>query len=180
LKAVVAISPAGVFGGSEPWGADGLSAITAPTLYIAGDQDHTVGYDPGVRTLYGQETHAPRFLLTFENAGHTIGMVGAPETMRARLWDEDWFEDAVWRKDRVIGVELHFITAFLGRYVLGDAELGAYLDAPTRRSDDGVWPQRPGEAYDAVSPGASPVTVWKGFRRGNSAGLALDFAPPAR
>ncbi|MBA3810623.1 MAG: dienelactone hydrolase [Caulobacteraceae bacterium] len=177
LKAVVAISPASRLGGGEAWGGTGLAAITTPTLFIAGDQDKVVGYDPGVKTLFGEETRAPRYLLTFENAGHSIGMNPAPREMRGRLWDQDWFEDAVWRKDRVLAIERHFIIAFLDLYVKGDAAMAAYLNPPTALSNDGVWPPAPGEHYDAFSPGVSPITVWKGFRRGQATGLELRFAP---
>jgi predicted dienelactone hydrolase len=179
LAAVVAISPAGLFSGANSWGAHGLEGVTAPTLFLVGGEDHVVGYDPGVRTLWSQELHAPRYLLTFENGGHSIGMDGAPETMTHRLWDLDWWEDPVWRKDRVIGVSLHFITAFLDRTVKGVSEDQAYLDVPTVESNAGVWPTKSGQAYDARSPGVAPITVWKGFPRAHAVGLKLEFAPPA-
>ncbi|MDE8453475.1 hypothetical protein, partial [Klebsiella pneumoniae] len=75
-----------------------------------------VGY-PAVRTLFDQESNAQRYLLTFKEAGHSIGLIGAPPAMRHSFWDLDWFEDAVWRKDRLLPIETHFITAFLDRYV---------------------------------------------------------------
>jgi predicted dienelactone hydrolase len=179
VKAVVAISPAGLFGGREAWGASGLARVTAPMLIVVGSQDHVVGYDPGARTLWTQAVAAPRYLLTFLEGGHSIGMNPAPDTMRDRLWDQDWFEDPVWRKERVIGIELQVITAFLDRYVKGDAAMAAYLDVAKARSDDGVWPAQPGRSWAAVSPGAPETTLWKGFQRGHAAGLTLEFAPPA-
>jgi predicted dienelactone hydrolase len=179
VAAVVAISPAGFLTGSEAWGGAGLSGVTAPTLFIVGGEDHVVGYDPGVKTLWEQTLRAPRYLLTFENAGHSIGMNPAPETMRGRLWDLDWWEDAVWRKERVIGVQLHFITAFLDRYVKGESADAAFLDVPTPLSNAGAWPVKPGEPYAAVSPGPPASTVWKGFQHAHSAGLELRFAPPS-
>ena len=51
LKAVVAISPAGRFGATSAWGRQGLTGVTAPTLFIVGDADELVGYDPGVKRL---------------------------------------------------------------------------------------------------------------------------------
>ena len=177
LMAVVAISPAGRFPAGSAWGAGGLANVTAPTLFIVGSQDHLVGYDPGVKSLFGQETRAPRYLLTFENAGHSIGVNGAPSQMRARLWDQDWFEDPVWRKDRVLAVQLHFITAFLGLYAKGEAADRAFLDVPTPIGADGTWPD--GGPHDAVSPGTPPITLWKGFQRRETVGLELRFLPPA-
>jgi hypothetical protein len=179
LRAVVVIAPAGLFPYGEAWGAMGLAAITAPSLFIVGDQDRTVGYDPGVRTLYAQEIHAPRYLLTFENAGHSIGMDAAPAAMRRRLWDLDWFEDPVWRKSRVTAIQTHFISAFLDRYVKDDTSKAPYLDVGEPVGDHTVWPARPGEAWGAVSTGVAPNTVWMGFQRRHAAGLELRFAPAA-
>lgn len=177
VKTVVAISPAGRFGPAGAWGAAGLRGVTAPTLFIVGSEDHIVGYDPGVKTLFGQETRAPRYLLTFDNAGHSIGMNGAPAQMRARLWDLDWWEDPVWRKARVTAIQQHFITAFLDRYVKGDLAKAAFLDVPEPVSDAGSWPDTLAAKYDAYSTGVAPITAWRGFQRAHSAGLELRFAP---
>jgi predicted dienelactone hydrolase len=178
VKAVVAISPAGVFPGGEAWGATGLGAITAPTLFVAGDQDHTVGYNPGIKTLWSQETHAPRWLLTFANAGHSLGMDAAPASMRGRLWDLDWFEDPVWRKDRVLAIELHFITAFLDLEVKGEADKADYLNVGEPVGDKAAWTPVKGAPYGAASPGGA-VGGWKGFQARRATGLELRFAPPA-
>ncbi len=175
LKAVVAISPAGRFGGLPAWGKAGLASVTAPTLFIVGDADTLVGYDPGVKTLFEDETSAPRYLLTFENAGHSIGMNAAPAQMRGALWDQDWFEDPVWRKERVIAIQLHFITAFLDVYVKGDAPKRGYLDVATPISNRAVWLGGRGESWSAYSTGAGPGAVWKGFQRGHATGLELHF-----
>jgi predicted dienelactone hydrolase len=177
LRAIVLIAPAGRFPGGEAWGPKGLGAVTTPSLFIVGDQDRTVGYEPGAKTLFDQESRAPRYLLTFENAGHSLGMGPAPAAMRGKLWDQDWFEDPVWRKSRVTGVELHFITAFLDRYVKDDAAKAAYLDVAELIGNRTVWPARPGEAWDEVSSGVAPITVWKGFQRRGTTGLELRFAP---
>ena len=179
LKAVVAISPAGRFGPLAAWGSEGLAAITAPTLFIVGDHDHIVGFDPGVKTLFKAEIHAPRYLLSFENADHDIGMGGEPGALMAQLWDQDWFEDPVWRKDRLMAIQQHFITAFLDLYVKGDASRASYIDGLTQHANDGAWPAAPGGRYDAISPGP-PVTLWKGFPRNHATGLDLVFLPAAQ
>lgn len=179
LKAVVLISPMTRVGPCAAWGDQGAAAIRAPTLLIAGDHDRLVGYRPGVETLFERETGAPRYLLTFHGAGHSIGMNAAPSQMRGTLWDQDWFEDPVWRKDRVIAIELHFITAFLDGTVKGEEAHRAFLDVPQPESDEGVWPERPGEPYAAFSPGKPGSTVWPGFQRNHDIGLSLRFAPAA-
>jgi len=173
LRAVVAISPAG--GGSlAAWGADGVRMITAPLLLIAGDHDRTVDYTAGARAIFDMASGAHRYLLTFKEGGHSIGLSPAPDSMRQRLWDQDWFEDPVWRKERINAINAHFITAFLDRYVKGDESRAAYLDVPVTDSAAGAWPAAtPPLAYDAYSPGTAEITFWKGFQRNHAAGLEL-------
>jgi predicted dienelactone hydrolase len=178
LKALVAISPAGGNDSFHAWDAAGLAKLTTPSLFIVGDQDKVVGYAPGVKSIFEGAVNAPRYLLVFKNGAHSIGANGAPDTMRAKLWNEDWFEDPVWRKERVIGVNLHMITAFLDLYVKGDQSRAAYLDL-IPQSNDGVWPVAKTAPYAAFSPGSGGVTVWKGFQRVHSAGLELHHAEPA-
>jgi predicted dienelactone hydrolase len=177
LRAVVAISPAG--GGSlAAWGAQGLRSITAPLLLIAGDDDRTVDYATGARAIFDRADAAHRYLLTFKGGGHSLGLNPAPDAMRQRLWDEDWFEDPVWRKERVNAINAHFITAFLDRYVRDNESRAAYLDVPVAESVSGVWPNAvPPLGYDAYSPGTGGVTVWKGFQRNHAAGLEFLQAP---
>lgn len=176
VKAVVALAPAG--GGLQAWGTDGLRAITAPMLLISGDRDLTVDYPTGARAFFDMATNAPRYLLTFRGAGHRIGLGPAPEEMRKRLWDQDWFEDPVWRQERIVGINLHMITAFLDRYVKGDESRATYLDGLIPESSKGVWPAEAGGNYSAYSPGTNGVTVWKGFQRGHAEGLELLHAEP--
>jgi predicted dienelactone hydrolase len=181
LRAVVAISPAG--GQLAPWGSDGLHALTVPLLLIAGDHDRTVDYFTGARAIFETAVNSPRYLLTFKEAGHAIGLNPVPDAMRKRLWDQDWFEDPVWRKQRLNAINAHFITAFLDRYVKGDETRGAYLDVSVAESSDGVWSAPPAPAappaYDAYSPGPPEATLWKGFQQRHAEGLELLHASAA-
>ena len=176
LKAVVALAPAG--GSLNAWGADGIGSITAPLLLISGDRDGTVDYASGARTFFHQATRSDRYLLTYLGCGHRIGLGPAPAEMRERLWDQDWFDDAVWSPTRIVGINLHFITAFLDRYVRDDASRAAYLDGLTPRSNDGTWPASANEPYGGYSPGMGGITLWKGFQRGHAEGLELLHATP--
>ena len=177
VKAVVGIAPAG--GALNAWGADGLRAITAPLLLISGDRDMTVDYQSGARAFFDAATNSNRYLLTFRGAGHRIGLGPAPAEMRDRLWDQDWFADPVWSAERLVGINLHFITAFLDRYVKDDASRAPYLDGLTRDSAQGEWPaSAAGGSYGAYSPGTGGITVWKGFQRQHAEGLELLHAAP--
>jgi hypothetical protein len=118
--------------------------------------------------------------LTFKEGGHAIGLNPVPDAMRKQLWDQDWFEDPVWRKERLNAINAHFITAFLDRYVKDDETRSAYLDVPVAESSDGVWPAPPAPAappaYDAYSPGPPQATLWKGFQQRHAEGLELLHA----
>ncbi|KTF67676.1 alpha/beta hydrolase family protein [Sphingomonas sp. HT-1] len=177
LKAVVAIAPPNNLRGVRLWAPPGVAEVRAPTLFIVGSQDHVVGYDPGVRTLFDQAVHAPRYLLTFREAGHSIALIGAPPTLRNSFWDVDWFEDAVWRKDRLMAIQAHFITAFLDRYVKDDRARATYLDGLVPNSNDGRWPDAPGGRYAGYSPGAPQATLWKGFQPNKASGMSMEFKP---
>jgi len=171
VKAVVAISPwGGAFG---TWSRSALAAITAPLLLIAGDRDHTVDYATGARAFFDEATSATRYLLTFRGAGHAIGFDPAPPSMRGSTWYMSWFEDPVWRKDRIIAINLHMITAFLDRYVKGDETRAAYLDGLVPDSNAGSWQAPAGTPFDARSPGGAGITLWKGFQRDYAEGLEL-------
>ncbi len=174
IKAMVALAPFGgapyqVFGSS-------LSALHTPLLVLAGSADRTVGYEAGPAALFASATSADRYLLTFENAGHSIGTGPAPAEMRGRLWDFDWFEDPIWRKARLNAISLHFITAFLDLQLKGDASRLAYLAVPSENSDKAGWtgPEAP---HDAVSDGGSNPT-WRGFVRNHQDGLTLRHLGP--
>jgi predicted dienelactone hydrolase len=172
VKAVVALAPAG--GSFGAWDVQGVADITAPLFLIAGNQDHTVDYTTGARAFFENAIHVPRYLLTFHEGGHAIGFDPVPEEMRSKLWDFDWFEDPVWRKDRIIGINLHMITAFLDLYVKGDSSRRSYIEGMTPNSDDGQWPRSAPGGYDTYSSGEHDITVWKGFQRNHASGLSLE------
>ncbi len=170
VKAVVAFAPAG--GAFGAFGAEGIAAIKSPLLLIAGDHDLTVDYTSGARAYFDQAIHSNRYLLTFLGGGHALGLGPAPPEMRTDLWNQDWFEDPVWRKDRLVSISLHFITAFLDRYVRDDTGRSAYLDGLVVESSNGKWDAPKGTPWSARSPGGE-VTLWKGFQRRHATGLSL-------
>lgn len=177
LKAVVAIAPPSVLRDVRLWAPPGVEAVRTPTFYVVGSQDQVVGYDPGVRTLFKAQVHAPRYLLTFREAAHSIALIGAPPEMRSSFWDLDWFEDSVWRKERLMAIQAHFITAFLDRYAKGDVAKAHYTDGLVVDSNDGRWPDAPPGRHAGYSPGAPAATLWKGFQPGKANGMSLEFAP---
>jgi predicted dienelactone hydrolase len=173
VKAIIALAPGG--GGDRTmWGAEGLAGISAPLLLIAGDQDPVVGYEKAAKTFFEQAVNSDRYLLTYKLAGHSIALNPVPSDMRGSLWDMDWFEDPVWRQDRVGAINLHFITAFLAANVQGDTGKRSYLDVPVEDSDKGEWNAPPGTPWGSYSAGGEGVTLWKGFQRRHARGMTLQ------
>jgi len=128
--------------------------------------------------IFDTATSADRYLLTFEEAGHSIGLNPVPDAMRGRLWDQDWFEDPVWRKDRINAISVHFITAFLDRYVKDDVSRDSYLNVPVPDADAGTWPATDTSPYATFSSGTNGHSVWKGLQRSHATGLELQKAGP--
>lgn len=170
VRAVIAIAPAGGAPG-QPWGQSGLAGVRAPLLVIAGTADATVGYTNGPEATFKAARNADRYLLAFVGAGHSIGTNPAPAQMRMRLWDFDWFEDPVWRKQRINAISLHFISAFLDWHLKGQDARKAYFAVPGESSDDDRWLGED-QSYAAVSRGGVNPT-WLGFVRGHQRGLIL-------
>ena len=175
VKAIVALAPAG----GQPrsaWGAEGLAAITAPLLLIQGDADPVVDYQQGALAVFQGAVRSNRYLLTYRLAGHAVALNPVPPEMRESVWDMDWFEDPIWRQDRINAINLHFITAFLEWHLRGRAESRTYLDVPVVSSQEGVWNAPPGTPWGAYSPGGAGVTLWKGFQRRHAQGMELRYA----
>jgi predicted dienelactone hydrolase len=179
VKAIIALAPAGGAGKSA-WGAEGLSAITAPLLLIQGDNDPVVDYKSGALAVFEGAVKADRTLLTYKQAGHAVALNPAPPEMRSSVWDMDWFEDPIWRQDRINAINLHFITAFLAVHLRGEPEKRAYLDVPVVESDRGEWNAPLGTPWGAYSPGGEGVTLWKGFQRRHARGMELRRAAAAK
>lgn len=187
VKAMVTFAP---WGGSPPlraWSAEGLAGMTTPSLLIVGDQDDVSGYDNGVAWLYDGLTGADRNLLVYENARHNIALDGVTEAEAGNFQTIERHEEPVWRRDRILAINRHFITAFLDARLKGDKAHGAYLSVPTPRASDGVWPLAQGaSAADrfAGPDDTSTKAYWPGFQRRWALGLRLRHdvpgAPPSK
>jgi predicted dienelactone hydrolase len=179
VRAIVALAPAGGAPRSA-WGAEGLAALTAPLLLIHGDSDATVDYKTGALAVFGGAVNSDRTLLTYKQAGHSIALNPAPSEMRGTVWDIDWFEDPIWRQDRINAINLHFITAFLAVHLRKDDSKAAYLHMAVENSDAGQWNAPAGTPWGAYSPGGEGVTLWKGFQRRHAQGMTLQHQEAAK
>jgi predicted dienelactone hydrolase len=176
VGAVVAFAPFGAQAGIGAFKPAGLRDVKAPLLLVAGDQDDISGYADGVRSAWEAMSTAPRWLLTYENARHNIVMNGAPAGLPAgfRAWEA--FEEPVWRRDRLLEINRHFVTAFLDLRLRGDTSREKWLALATVRSNDGAWPVAPFTPATGqfAGPAQGAVTHWTGFQRRWAVGLRLE------
>ena len=171
IKAIVAIGPWGWNRGF--WTAEGLAGVRKPILYVAGSQDETSGYEPGVRTMWQNSTGAERWLLTFENAGHNAA---APMPAPVEAWAPSehmdfvpaaHYQDAVWDQLKMNNILQHFTTAFLDWQLKGEAEKAEYLDL-IEDANAGVV------AVNEDGTAKPENTQWKGFEEEAAKGLRLE------
>lgn len=175
IKAAVAFAPWGWNAGF--WDAAGLAGIKTPVFFVAGSVDDVSGYAPGVRNIFEASVNAPRYLLTFENANHNAG---APMPAPRETWlpvpslkfiPAEHYIDAVWDNVRMNNISQHFATAFLGKYLKGDAAMDPYLSL-VEQAKDGKW--------SAESDGKLKAdhSYWKGFPARTAVGLRLEHRKP--
>lgn len=170
VRAIVAFAPWGMQRGV--WDSEGLAGIKTPMMIVAGDADDVSGYEDGPRAIFEQAVNSPRCLLTFENANHNVA---APIPAADKSWTPvDWLDfvpfehyaDPVWDNVRMNNIAQHFVTAWLGLHLKGDASMAQYLDL-VEQSRDGVW------AVDEAGRQLPGHSYWKGFPNRTAAGLSL-------
>ncbi len=175
LKAIVAIAPWGGQPAYRAWTAGALAGIKVPSLFIAGDHDDVAQYPDGIRWLYDHATASNRWLLTYREARHNVGGNPPPPETLARPDLAESFAEPVWRSERINAINQHFITAFLDRFLKGDAAHGTFLDVPTVDSDAATWTPQPAAPGFA---GPAQPTYWPGFQRRWLLGLDLRHDAP--
>jgi predicted dienelactone hydrolase len=132
IKAVVAIAPWGNQPPQNNWDVQGLAGIRIPSLFIAGDQDDVSGFEQGTRKAFNGAVNSERYLLVFQNARHNVGGNPPPPEALGNFTSRAFFDEPVWRKDRISAINQHFITAFLDLYLKGDASRRDYLTLPVK------------------------------------------------
>jgi predicted dienelactone hydrolase len=171
VKAIVAISPWGEQPPFNSWDAAGLAGIRIPMLMIAGDQDDVANYADGIKPIFDKAVHSDRCLLVYENARHNVGGNPAPPEALPNFVTREFFEESVWRKDRIVAINQHFITAFLDLTLKGDESKRAYLHVEPEISNEGKWPLSPGASVGGKF--SDGTNYWKGFQRRWALGLEM-------
>lgn len=162
LKAVVAVAPWG--GHLGLWDEAGLASIKMPLLVMGGTLDEVSDYENGIRRIYDGATNSKPYLLTFQGAGHNAAAPMPPPDEAATGGPGSPFEhyaDFVWANARMNNVAQHFVTAFLGLHLKGDAAMAPYL-----AMEAGNWREMAGDE------------AWKGFGERTTRGLVFEQASP--
>ncbi len=175
VKAVVAIAPWGAQPPYTSWDAEGLANIRVPMLVIAGDQDDVSDFQNGIQPAFQKAVHSDRCLLVYQNARHNVGGNPPPPGAPASFSTYEFFDEPVWRKERILAINQHFVTAFLDLNLKGDESRRNYVYVSPALSNDGKWPLAPGGSAGAkVSDGKN---FWKGFQRRWALGMKMDCSP---
>lgn len=175
IKTAVAFAPWGLTYGV--WDAEGLKGVQIPMLFVAGSVDDVSGYNPGIRSLWEGSVNVDRSLLTFDNANHNAAapMPAPAEALnvaQGELSPYDHYADPVWDTVKMNNIAQHFVTAWLGKYLGGDAEMGAYFDL-TPNANDSIWAQNEDGTFK------DEHTHWKGFHNRTAKGLRFEVLPAA-
>lgn len=163
VKAMVGFAPWGAGDALRVWSPEGLAAVTVPSLLISGDQDDVSGFEGGVRRIFDQMKGSDRHLLVYQGARHNIAGDGTPPQLAHYFPFVERYEEPVWRRDRILAINAHFVTAFLDATLKGKADSAAYLQVPTVKAADGKWPDGAESSAD----------YWPGFQRRWALGLEL-------
>ena len=116
--------------------------------------------------------------MLFENARHNIGANGMPPGLPNDFRTWTYFEEPVWRRDRIIDINRHFVTAFLDLSLRGDASRSVMRQPLKGRANEGAWPEvfrTPATGKYAGAP-AGNIGYWAGFQRRWALGLRLKNA----
>jgi predicted dienelactone hydrolase len=183
IKAIVAIAPWGEQPPQNAWDRDGLAGIHIPSLFIAGDHDDVADFEHGVEPAFEQAVNSERYMLVYENARHNTG--GNPPVPGDVLDYRgiEGVDEPVWRKERIVAINQHFITAFLDLYLKDDESRRSYLHVAPVKSNDGKWeiPQGPhDDSVKSTGVDAKGNLFWKGFQRRWALGLEMYYLPAAK
>ncbi|MDE3197085.1 MAG: dienelactone hydrolase, partial [Acidobacteriota bacterium] len=173
IKALVAIAPWGNQPPNNNWDAHGLARIGIPSLFIDGSEDDVSGYANGVRKAFEEAVNSERFMLVYDNARHNVGGNPPPPEALMNFAARAFFDEPVWRKDRIVAIDQHFISAFLDLYLKHLPRMD-YLTVP-EKSNDTKWNQARGQDAGAYSTGTDTAgnPYWKGFQRRWALGLEM-------
>jgi len=174
IKAIVVLAPWGgnlsAFGMPDMgfWDAESLSGIDVPSLWIAGELDDVAGYD-AIVNLFDNAVNSERYLLTYENALHNVAPNPPPAFVRD-FSDYERYSEPAWDERRINNINQHFVTAFLGQYLLGE-DYSDYLQPSVENANDGIV------SLDEAGNPTEEHSYWAGFLPRTATGMSLRYIP---
>ncbi len=107
-----------------------LQDLTAPTLFVCGTADRTVGYDR-VRSFWEKAGNSDRYLVSYQACGHNVANNPAPACAMGESWEifKRW-ADPVWDSRNLNQLNAHFVTAFLDTHLKGVNRLSFLEEFP--------------------------------------------------
>ncbi|MBD2842890.1 alpha/beta hydrolase family protein [Erythrobacter rubeus] len=177
IDALVAFAPWGGGPDNRVWSEETLSAVKAPTLIVAGNQDDVSDYENGIRWIFESMTGADRHMLVFREARHNIVGNAFEQSQDVPFQAIEFVNEPVWRQDRINGINQHFVAAFLDLHLKRDGGKAAYLDVPTENSNDSQWETAFGEQLNGKLAGDDEAQHWRGFQRRWALGLEMYSKP---
>ncbi|MBJ7388548.1 MAG: dienelactone hydrolase family protein [Sphingomonadaceae bacterium] len=173
IKAVVAMAPWGAQPSANVWAEKDLAAFATPLLLIGGDQDDVVNFREGISRLFAGAQSSDRYMLVYREAAHNIAGNPVALPSNADFSSIEYVSDPVWRKERIEAINQHFIRAFLDIWLKNNRASRAYLNVPTRISNEGQWPSAFGQQWGGMVAGDKQPGYWRGFQRRWARGLEL-------
>jgi predicted dienelactone hydrolase len=164
IRALIAFAPwGGDFGVFTP---SALAGIQVPSLFIAGKQDQTSGY-ANIEWFFENAVNSDRYLLAYESAIHEVAVNPAPPLAGQHYREFIHYQEPGWDNRRLNNINQHFITAFLGKYIQGDAtQFDPFLDLIEPNSNDSPRDDESDPRY------------WKGFPNYSAIGMELRHLSP--
>lgn len=157
IKVIVAFAP---YAPAGYWSEAGIKKLKVPSLFIVGSQDQTTGF-AAAQWLFDNAINSDRYLLVYQGAIHEVATNPAPPL--ADLYPREYahYQEPAWDNRRLNNINQHFITAFLGKHLLGNSErYGDYLKLPVISNDS--------PRTDTSDP-----NYWKGFANWTAIGMEL-------
>lgn len=112
-----------------PWGGelnihttDSLANITAPILFITGDQDDVSGFENGTKKLFQQSNNQDKFLMVYENARHNIAAHPTPTAAFTNDLDIGHYFEPSWNIETINRINKHINLAFLNCYLKAEKQ----------------------------------------------------------
>jgi hypothetical protein len=166
VKAVVALAP---WGWPDFFDAEGLKGLQIPSLFIMGSMDDTSGYQ-NVRQMFQGSINSDRYMLVYQNGAHEVAVNPAPPIATGRFREYMHYQEPAWDNMRCNNINQHFVTAFLGIHLKGEA-YEEYLDL-VPIANESVWCVNEDGSF------AEDHTHWKGFPQWTAIGLELHHKSP--